>query len=130
MIHLSKGPGEHKTPSPEGGEANEGVADDTDGEEEGEQQAHDPVGRAQDELPHGQPLVAPEQRRPSEPSFSLVFLLEIEPSFSKLLSPSNGPPFPCRFGLRLGFAWKGFYTNTSRWVDIQWLIDFQLIFLW
>lgn len=54
-MHLSKGPGEHKTPAPEGGEANEGVSDDADGEEEGEQQTHDPVGRAQHELRHGQP---------------------------------------------------------------------------
>lgn len=55
MMHLSKGPGEHEAPSPEGGEANDRLADDTDGDEEGDQQTHDPVGRAQHELQQGQP---------------------------------------------------------------------------
>jgi hypothetical protein len=54
MMHLNKGPGEDETPSPEGDEANEGLAEDTDGEEEGEQQTDNPVGGAQHELRHRQ----------------------------------------------------------------------------
>lgn len=54
-MRLSKVGGKREAPCPAGGERNDKLPDDTDGEEEGEQQPDELDGQTRHELGNGQP---------------------------------------------------------------------------